>query len=537
MKKYIITLSAVALGGIAFLSCSRNFDEINTSKTQVTIKYFDPGLLFPRAMSWYSDNISGYQDNLIFQGYWVQGIAAPSSTAQYNAMGDKYVEGQGTLDYQSRMFTELYKGASNLYELQLQTNGDERYSNVRAVSKILEVFIISTISDGYGDVPYSEAFRAKEGLTRPKYDRQQELYPRLLSNLKTAVESVNLNESGQVEMKTYDPLYGGDLSKWKKLGYSVMLRMAMRMVKVAPALAKTWAEEAYRGGVFETQADEAVLKQNNTTGFPNNNARALNEIFDLYALRWSRPLIDNLKTNNDPRLAVIAEIPPAGLAANQNVALSGDNTASKQLGAPNGYDDSGPTVRTSIQNEPQYPGPTGTGADVAFLGNYSRPRGFYRDYDAPTFLITCYQVKFLLAEAKLRGFAISESAATLFRQGVEAAMQSLSAYGTTGVVPAAEIQKFIATLPAAPTIEDVNTQFWVSCCTTLSFVEAWNNWKRTGIPALVPVNYPNNATGGQIPRRERYPVSENSLNGASYTEAVSNMGGDTWTTRMWWDRQ
>ena len=50
--------------------------------------------------------------------------------------------------------------------------------------------------------------------------------------------------------KARDIVYNGDLDKWKKYGYSLMLRLAMRASAADPAMAKTYAEKAIAGGVI-----------------------------------------------------------------------------------------------------------------------------------------------------------------------------------------------------------------------------------------------------------------------------------------------
>jgi len=71
----------------------------------------------------------------------------------------------------------------------------------------------------------------------------------------------------------------------------------------------------------------------------------------------------------------------------------------------------------------------------------------------------------------------------------------------------------------------------------LDFYEAWSNYRRTGYPALIPVNYPNNATNGQIPRRFPYPIAEAAANPTNYAAARAAVsGGDFLTGRVYWDK-
>ena len=81
----------------------------------------------------------------------------------------------------------------------------------------------------------------------------------------------------------------------------------------------------------------------------------------------------------------------------------------------------------------------------------------------------------------------------------------------------------------------INEQIWATTSTFANFVETWNNWKRSGYPELTPVNYTGNFSSGQIPRRQPFPASESSTNTESLQNAVARMGGDSWTTRVWWD--
>jgi hypothetical protein len=149
-------------------------------------------------------------------------------------------------------------------------------------------------------------------------------------------------------------------------------------------------------------------------------------------------------------------------------------------------------------------------------------------------LITYAQNELLLAEAAKRGWNVGASAATHYANGVTAAMEQLAQYDASASIGAAAITAYLTAHPYADTYDQINTQYWAACF--LDWYEAWANWRRSGFPALAPVNYVGNATGGQIPRRMLYPASESSANGANYADAISRQGANTFTTRVWWDK-
>ena len=56
-------------------------------------------------------------------------------------------------------------------------------------------------------------------------------------------------------------LFAGDVAKWKKFGYSLLLRAGMRLSEVDQNLAQTTvATAAFAGGVILVNADNAIIK-------------------------------------------------------------------------------------------------------------------------------------------------------------------------------------------------------------------------------------------------------------------------------------
>ena len=52
------------------------------------------------------------------------------------------------------------------------------------------------------------------------------------------------------QVETADVLYAGNIDKWKKFGYSLLLRAGMRLSKVDPAKAQATVQAAVAGGVI-----------------------------------------------------------------------------------------------------------------------------------------------------------------------------------------------------------------------------------------------------------------------------------------------
>lgn len=510
--------------------CTDKFDEINTDPTQASEGVWDPNYFLPNAQISYIN--LGY-GSIIYQSLMTQVLA---STFYYYGNGDKYVNTQNSTSYQGSIFNTTYGVGRLLAEMRRLTEGKDQYTNLYNVGRIMQVMNFQQGTDTYGDIPYTEAFKVKEGVQTPKYDTQQSIYAALLPELESAINGLDATKA----LPSGDLFYGGDVAKWKKFGYSLMLRLAMRMTKVDAAMAKTWAEKAAAGGTFASIDDNAkiIADANNA----NSSIYGVYQVADDYReLRFSKTFIDALKTDSDPRLSAIAEVPAAGAAANANQALIGSNAAAIQMGLPNGYDLIGGA--TDIKNSPGYPGATGTGNDVAPLGKYSRPRiSVYLKKNGTLFVLTYPETELLLAEAKARGWNVSGTAADHYKNGVISGMTSLVQLDPTAEITTATATAYanahpLTTSSLEASLKDINTQYWIVTGSMFNFMENWHNWRRSGYPVLKSVNYPGNVTGATIPRRMIYLSTEIINNGTSYKDAVGRMtDGDLLTSRVWWDK-
>ncbi len=535
MKKILINTALVTSLFVA--GCTKNFDDTNTDPTKASASNFDPNLLLPSGQLGYLDATTGYNGPILFQSMWIQSFASAIFPGYYSG-GDKYVQGGSFFNYQGRTWDAGYRSASYLREVQTLTAGNPAQSNLSGIAVICEVLNIEAITDVYGDAPYSQALLAKAGISQPVYDKQQDVYTQMFKKLDSVLPTLDAAKA----KPTNDVFpYKGDISQWKKFGYSLMLRLAMRLTKVDAATAKTYAEKAYAGGVFSSNADNAFIKFDNANGFSNANSRSIGTKEDYAEVKWGKKLIDYLKTTADPRLSIMAEVPQPGIINADDQKLPGDGTPAKQQGMPNGYDQNGGA--TDISKAPGYPGASGTGADANATGNYSRPTSaVYLALNTPSFVMSYAQTEFLLAEAAVRGWNVGATASVHYKNALSAAIQTLGAFSTAGAISATVADAYATLAPLditsmANSLEQINTQYWVLESSLFDFDEAWSNWRRSGYPVLTPVNYPSNFTNGTIPRRQAYPTSEISNNPANYAAAVAALpGGDTYTGRVWWDK-
>jgi hypothetical protein len=519
---------------VSLMGCTKaQLNNINTDPTKSTGTNFDPNDLLSTAQLNYAN--TGYYQ-LVYESTMMQVLA---STYFYYDNGDKYINEGNFTDYQGAIFSQGYTEAGDIREMQqlCMQKDSAGYSNLINIGNIMFVMILQRVTDMYGDCPYSQADMAAQGIKYPVYDRQQDIYNEMLSDLNSAISKLDVNKP----KPTADLFYNGDISKWKKFGYSLMLRIAMRLTRVDPPTAEQWAEKAAAGGTFADITDNAIVQTDaSNANSQNATSFALRTLTDYQQVRWSKTLIDYLRLNKDPRLSVIGEVPPAGLSNNGDETIAGNPDSSVQIGLPNGYDLLGGS--TDISNAPGYPGGTSSGADFAPLGNYSRPKtSVYLKLGGPIFVLTYDETELLLSEAKVRGWNIVGSAQQHYANGVTGAFQSLTQLDPQTEISQVSINNYLNLHPLdqsslANSLQMINLQYWTATGTDFDFIETWCNWRRSGYPNLTPVNYPGNITMGTIPRRMIYLSSEILTNPVNYKAAVARLqGGDVLTARVWWD--
>ncbi|MFD2966766.1 SusD/RagB family nutrient-binding outer membrane lipoprotein [Sphingobacterium bambusae] len=518
MKRKLLYILAAC--GFSFTACS-DFGDLNVDPEVIDAERMDFKLMFTNVQQYaYGTEYEAWRNGLIYISTMIQHTSSVES--YWN--GDKYLYNP---DYNAAFWDRMYpNGIRDAVDLLENWKDDPAYATEYQMARILKVFLFHRMTDLYGDVPYSEAGKGFHELNGyPKYDSQQVIYMDMLKELQEA--AVNLDKKSST-IGDADIIYKGDVVLWQKFAYSLMLRLGMRLSKVDQAAARTWVNTAVAGGLFESNAESALIKH--TGGVTaNNSAEPFGKVYvheDPNAYRMSESFINLLKNTKDPRLSFLATVVENPRIKVDEAAFSrGDTTASKQIGMPNGYDQL--EGATDIDRYPLYPGS---------MNSYSVANRYtYAKLNAPTFLVTYAENQLLLAEAAQRGWIATGTAKSYYDAGVTAAMKQFTQFDIAGISDAA-IQAYLVANPfnEATALQQINTQYYIN--TFSDEYESFANWRRSGFPVLTPVNYIGNVTNGTIPRRFTYPVSESTVNTANYQEAVGRLNnGDVMTSRVWWD--
>jgi hypothetical protein len=511
IKNYIL-LSAVLFFASA---CDQDFVDINTNPYAVTD--VDPAILFAGAQrshlgTWAAEHTI------------VQHFVCPYNTGAN--LGFNFNEDIDLIC--NPKWDQSYTGPirNMVHAMNLLGPGTARV-NLLSMIRIWKAQVFMGLVDEYGDVPYFNAGQAvSTGLFSPAYDADDVIYEDLYKELTGAMAAFDVNADYVPEDLFYgknspSPANGtaAQITQWKKLGNSLLLRLGMRYSKVNPTKAESIVDEAVAGGVMTSNADNAFVKYGNGQVHAENNGLRNFSYFNYAA----EPFVNQLKSTNDPRgKFILANFDDPGAVANDPTP---DTVLANQFGVPIGV------TSTELANPSgPYRGARGTGLNYSQMNIWA-----VASPSAPDFWVTYSQTSLLLAEAAVRNW-IDGDAQTFYENAIKADMEVYSLYPQTSPITTEQVSTYLAATGVkyndTDAFELINTQYWI--VNLRNGTEAFANFKRSGYPDLSP-NLFNNKLNNGFARRMSFPDREASANADSYAKGVAAMGGDNLLSRVFWD--
>lgn len=352
--------------------------------------------------------------------------------------------------------------------------------NKYQVIDIMSAYCYYVLVDTFGDVPYTEALDI-ENHPLPKYDDAKTIYKDLISKLTVASTTL---DAGSGSFDAADLIYGGDTAKWKLFANSLRLQMAINLDDIDHTYASAQVLAAVSDGVITSNSNNATLVYQSAQ--PNTNPIYV----DVVASQRNdfvptSTIIDKMNNLNDPRRS----------------------SYFTQFGS-------------------SYVG--GTPGDSNTYANFSHIGDKLVDPTFEGLIMDASEVEFLLAEAVERGIAVGGSAESHYNAAISASMEY---WGNAADTAAYLSQPSVAYTTATGTWKQkIGEQAYIALYNR--GFECWTSFRRLDFPALVA---PVDANETQVPTRLTYPANEETLNATNVEAASTAIGGNTLTTKLFWD--
>jgi hypothetical protein len=488
MKKIIVLVAAFLAAGIT--GCKKDFlsQEVNPNAPSVAT----PSLLLSAALNNSARIVSiDYVGFGVWAGYWTtSGNYVPNQTL------NEYQITNGSLN---SSWADWYGTLTNFNNIQVAAAKDPSQANFQAIAMIMKAYGFQMLVDQFGDVPYSQAFQPST-IIFPAYDKGIDVYHDLGKQLDAAIALIQ--KGGGASPGSSDIVFGGNMGDWAMFANSLKLKLAIRVSGPTDAntdqlvtdLAST-ASVGYLDASSEAYANPGYIdasgKQNpyyNGFGFDQNGNPGATGVY----YRANAFEVNMLSALNDPRLGQIYNTvtPPPGSPPGETSVIRGNvfGDVSTNL-LTNSYTSTtaGPgLVISSTQGQP------------LFLGSESL---------------------FLQAEALNNGWSIGGGANTpataqaAYDAGIAASFKELGLTSAQATTYYSNGQNNVDWTASSNKEQAIITQKWIALTANFPF-EAWNEFRRTGYPA-VPSSIDPAKVNPISPYRTLYPASELSTNSAN----------------------
>ncbi|RYE18553.1 MAG: SusD/RagB family nutrient-binding outer membrane lipoprotein, partial [Sphingobacteriaceae bacterium] len=224
MKK-IFSFFIVGVLTFSATSCKKYLD-INTNPNSPTST--TPALVLPQALVGTASLTNSYDQSLGYPGGFfanVYGFGGYGATV--------------TLNYGTSNFTGLFQSAydnAEDYQYILNNTTDASLIFSNSIARIMKSYVFAKLVDNYNNVPYSEALTGSTVLT-PKYDSAPVIYQDLVTQLNTAIANITKGQAASTTttkvLSSADPMFAGDMNRWKRFANSLKLRLLVKMAGVA----------------------------------------------------------------------------------------------------------------------------------------------------------------------------------------------------------------------------------------------------------------------------------------------------------------
>ena len=516
MKLRYNSIKALALvaGLFVVTSCDKDFQEVNTNPNDP--ESVPASLLLP--------TIIRNPVNEVASLAWGYGnvVMQYSAKIQFTSE-DRYIWGPAGNPYGT--FYNAMRDVNNIIRISEEA-GQPQYVGI---GKVMKAWMYSFMTDTYGDLPYSEATSAKDGLNLPAFDTQEAIYQGILADLAEA-NTLLASATGSV---SGDILFEGDLMRWRKFANSLRLRIYLRLSdRIDPSAGmQAILNDLDANPIFEGNEDNAALQY--LPDAPNQQPLYTTRSGSFDEYRLSVNMETTLKSLNDSRLFAYAQP-----TTNSGAGIVG--AVDDYSGVPNGLGD-----EEALAYSPSGDPARGGSNFMSRIGMMYSCRACNAERASPTgaqaMIMSYSELQFILAEARERGFVSSGDAETFYLNGINSSFayytERLAVAGLPEILEVITPDAgYFAQADVAYTgsteerLEKIGTQKWIALF--FNGMEAWFDWRRTGIPTITPGPA---AVQSTVPVRFIYPSASQSLNLESYNAVISRQGPDELTTRVWWD--
>ncbi|MEM7382198.1 MAG: SusD/RagB family nutrient-binding outer membrane lipoprotein [Bacteroidota bacterium] len=462
-------------------------------------------------------------------GFNIHGMELTRTGALTNTNSQNYAS-----TYQDSDFTDewnnAYTGILQNIRLMNALAVDAGQTRHIGIGQFLEAYLIITLVDFFGDIPYTEAFQGEEGVLNPNVDSGASVYAAALSLLDAAEENFT---NTATTLPGNDIFYNNDYSKWMLAANTLRMKIYYQTRLVDANAVSSFNAIVNSGNYIMDTADDFQYSWPATSS-SNPDTRHPRYGFN-YAVAGATDFMSNwlmnlMQTSSDPRTRYYF-YRQTNAVPGQEIPPNQETIRCSTQSPPQHYIDGGFTFcnlpdgywgRDHGQNDGRDPDgflvttwgvyPAGGRFDDNSFEGVSATSGGFGFGISP--ILTASWADFMIAEVRLAANDLA-GARTALLSGINKSIAKVQSFNT--VDPSADysfapdqatVDSFVSDVGAAwdAASDDgkwdiLGEQFFVA--TFGNGVEPYNFYRRTGFPTTLQPN--RSPSPGDFPRSMYYP--------------------------------
>jgi len=249
MTTYKLNIFKVILPSVLLLGSCKKFLDVN--------KNINDPIAVPVAIL-LPDAEKNLANSLAIGGGLSQDLAVYTHQMSTREAPDQYGVTGGDFNVQNAWST-FYDGALVSLDEIIKAATPAGNFKYAGIAKILKAYGCSQFVDVFGDIPFTEANKFKDGVQFAKFDASKDIYPALIAMINEGLADISNKAVNPKVPKEDDVIYGGDTTKWKKAANTIKLKLYTQVRKVQNVQADVTALLATPANLINTTAESFLL--------------------------------------------------------------------------------------------------------------------------------------------------------------------------------------------------------------------------------------------------------------------------------------
>jgi len=152
----------------------------------------------------------------------------------------------------------LHYAIADLDVIIRQGTAEGRYTYA-GIAKILRAYAFSQMVDVWGDVPYSEFNKFKEGIKQAKFDDDATIYPQLIALIDEGIADINNPAINPSKPGADDVIYNGNTGRWIKAANTLKLKLYTQLRRIQNVTPQITALLANPAGLINAVNESFVI--------------------------------------------------------------------------------------------------------------------------------------------------------------------------------------------------------------------------------------------------------------------------------------